>query len=105
MIVVEVVALVRGVLDAAVAAPRSRGPDAAAGRPRDVSAGDRAGDVRNPTLAGAAAGILRAEGLLQQARAATRPFATANVTTTTLNTGVEFDGIGRDAAQSGHGCR
>ena len=48
--------------------------------------------ARNPTIAVAAAGILRAEGLLQQARAATRPFVTANVTTTTLNTGVEFSG-------------
>jgi outer membrane protein TolC len=48
--------------------------------------------ARNPTMAAAAAGILRAEGLLQQARAATRPSVTANVTTTTLNTGVEFSG-------------
>ena len=48
--------------------------------------------TRNPTLAVAAAGILRAEGLLQQARAATRPSVTAGVTTTTLNTGVDFDG-------------
>ena len=48
--------------------------------------------ARNPTMAAAGAGILRAEGLLQQARAATRPSVTANVTTTTLNTGVEFSG-------------
>jgi outer membrane protein TolC len=40
----------------------------------------------------AAAGILRAEGLLGEARAATRLQVTANVTTTTLNTGVEFQG-------------
>ncbi|MEO8256139.1 MAG: TolC family protein [Acidobacteriota bacterium] len=48
--------------------------------------------LRHPTLTAATAGILRAEGLLQQARAATRPFATASITTTTLNTGVEFAG-------------
>src|SRR4051812_6583632 len=46
----------------------------------------------NPSVAVAAAGILRAEGLLQQARSATLLQATANVTTTTLNTGVEFQG-------------
>ena len=37
-------------------------------------------------------GILRAEGLLRQARAATRLQVNGNVTTTTLNTGVEFQG-------------
>lgn len=42
----------------------------------------------NPSAAVAAAGILRAEGLLAQARAATLPFVNANVTMTTLNTGV-----------------
>ena len=47
---------------------------------------------RNPTVAGAAAGILRAEGLLQQARAATLLQVTGNVTTITLNRGVEFQG-------------
>ena len=47
---------------------------------------------RNPTVQGAAAGILRAEGLLRQARAATRLQVTGNVTTTTLNTGVAFQG-------------
>jgi outer membrane protein TolC len=47
---------------------------------------------RNPSSAVAAAGILRAEGLLVQARAATRPELTAFVTTTTLNSGVEFGG-------------
>jgi outer membrane protein TolC len=46
----------------------------------------------NPTVAAAAAGILRAEGLLQQARAATLLQVVGNVTSTTLNTGVEFDG-------------
>src|SRR4029079_15401440 len=35
---------------------------------------------------------LRAEGLLQQARAATLLQVVGNVTSTTLNTGVEFDG-------------
>jgi outer membrane protein TolC len=52
---------------------------------------DRAID-RNPTVAAAATGILRAEGLIRQARAATRLQITGNVTTTTLNTGVEFQG-------------
>jgi outer membrane protein TolC len=47
---------------------------------------------KNPTVAAAAAGILRAEGLLQQARAATLLQVFGNVTSTTLNTGVEFDG-------------
>jgi outer membrane protein TolC len=47
---------------------------------------------RNPTVAAAAAGILRAEGLLRQARAATLPQVFGNVTSTTLNRGVEFDG-------------
>jgi outer membrane protein TolC len=46
----------------------------------------------NPSVAVAAAGILRAEGLLAQARAATRLQLTGNVTTTTLNKGVEFQG-------------
>jgi outer membrane protein len=48
--------------------------------------------ARNPTVAEAAAGILQAEGLLRQSRAAYLPRVTATVTTTTLNTGVEFNG-------------
>jgi outer membrane protein len=47
---------------------------------------------QNPSAAAAAAGILRAEGLLQQARAATGLQINGNVTTTTLNTGVKFNG-------------
>jgi outer membrane protein len=47
---------------------------------------------KNPTVAAVATGILRAEGLVRQARAATRLQIVGNVTTTTLNTGVEFDG-------------
>jgi outer membrane protein TolC len=47
---------------------------------------------KNPTVVAAATGILRAEGLIRQARAATRLQVTGNVTTTTLNTGVEFQG-------------
>src|SRR5437867_459896 len=47
---------------------------------------------KNPSVAAAAAGILRAEGLLQQARAATGLQINGNVTTTTLNTGVKFSG-------------
>ena len=46
----------------------------------------------NPSVAVAAAAILRAEGLLGQARAGTRLVVTGNVTTTTLNTGTEFQG-------------
>jgi len=46
----------------------------------------------NPTIRGAATAILRAEGLIRQARAATLVQITGNVTTTTLNTGVEFQG-------------
>src|SRR5262249_21239081 len=47
---------------------------------------------KNPTVAAAAAGILRAEGLVRQARAATLLQLSGNVTTTTLNTGIEFSG-------------
>src|SRR4029079_19016924 len=47
---------------------------------------------KKPTVAIAAAGILRAEGLLRQARSATMLQLTGNVTTTTLNRGVEFSG-------------
>src|SRR4051794_3146008 len=42
---------------------------------------------RNPTVAQAAEAILRAEGLLQQARAATRPNVSAFITTATLDAG------------------
>jgi outer membrane protein len=47
---------------------------------------------RNPTIRAAASAILRAEGQLQIARAATRLQIGANVTTTTLNTDVSFQG-------------
>jgi outer membrane protein len=47
---------------------------------------------KNPSAAIAAAGILRAEGLLLDARSATRLQVNGTVTTTTLNTGVEFQG-------------
>jgi outer membrane protein TolC len=47
---------------------------------------------KNPTVAAAAAGILRADALIRQARAATLLQLTGNVTTTTLNRGVEFSG-------------
>jgi len=46
----------------------------------------------NPTVAVASAAILRADGLLRQARAATLLQVNANVTTTTLNRGVDFQG-------------
>jgi outer membrane protein TolC len=47
---------------------------------------------KNPSAAIAAAGILRAEGLLLDARSATRVQISGNVATTTLNQGVEFQG-------------
>lgn len=46
----------------------------------------------NPSAAIAGAGILRAEALLMEARSASRLQVSANVTTTTLNSGVEFQG-------------
>jgi outer membrane protein TolC len=46
---------------------------------------------RNPSVKIAAAGILRAQGLLAQTRAATRPQINGNVTSTTLNRGVKFE--------------
>src|SRR5216117_3902020 len=52
---------------------------------------DRAVD-KNPSVAAAASGILRSEGLIRQARAGTQFQLTGNVTTTTLNRGVEFQG-------------
>jgi outer membrane protein TolC len=47
----------------------------------------------NPTIAQAAEAVLRAEGLLQQARAATLPAVNATLSNTTLNTGTSFNGI------------
>jgi outer membrane protein TolC len=47
---------------------------------------------KNPTVAAAAAGIIRAEGLVRQARAATLFQLAGNVTTTTLNRGIDFAG-------------
>jgi outer membrane protein TolC len=47
----------------------------------------------NPTVAQASQGILRAEGLLQQARAATMPFATANLTSLVNSTERRFDDV------------
>lgn len=47
---------------------------------------------KNPNSAIAAAGILRADALLTEARSAARLQVNGNVTTTTLNRGVEFDG-------------
>src|SRR5665213_2597809 len=45
---------------------------------------------KNPSSAIAAAGILRAQALLMEARAGTRLQINGTVTTTTLNRGVEF---------------
>jgi outer membrane protein TolC len=47
----------------------------------------------NPSVAAAAAAILRAEGLVRQARGATLLQANGGVTVTTLNQGVAFNGI------------
>ena len=47
---------------------------------------------KNPSMTAAAAGILRAEGLIRQARAGTLLQISGNVTTTTLNRGIEFQG-------------
>jgi len=48
--------------------------------------------ANNPSAAVAAAGILRAEGLLAQARSASMLQVTGNVQSTTLNKGVDFEG-------------
>ena len=47
---------------------------------------------RNPSVVAAASRILRAEGLIRQARAETLFQLSANVTTTTLNRGVDYQG-------------
>ena len=47
----------------------------------------------NPTVARTAEGILRAEGLLQQARAATMPFVTANFVGIQNSTERRFDDV------------
>ena len=47
----------------------------------------------NPTVAQASQGILRAEGLLQQTRAATLPFASANLTSIVNSTERRFDDV------------
>jgi outer membrane protein TolC len=83
--------LVAVVLVAAMTRAAAQTPPAPVIRVTFAEAIQRAQE-RNPTVAGAAAGILRAEGLLRQARAATLLQVTGNVTSTTLNTGVEFDG-------------
>jgi outer membrane protein TolC len=48
--------------------------------------------TNNPSAAIAAAGILRAEALLLEARSATRLQLNGSIITTTLNRGVQFDG-------------
>jgi len=47
---------------------------------------------KNPTVAAAASGILSAEGLIRQARAATLVRVVSDITWTNLNRGVEFEG-------------
>jgi outer membrane protein TolC len=48
---------------------------------------------RNPTVRAAASAILRAEGQIRIARAATLLQVNGGITTSTLNTGVEFQGV------------
>src|SRR5262245_8986965 len=52
----------------------------------------RRAQENNPTIAQAASGILRAEALIRAARSATLPQVSGNVTSTTLNRGVQFEG-------------
>jgi outer membrane protein TolC len=47
--------------------------------------------AKNPTVAQAATAIVRAEGFLQQARAATRPIVNAGLATTVLDKGLGFN--------------
>ena len=47
--------------------------------------------ARNPTVASAATSIARAEALLGQARAVTRPSISARMSNVTLDRGVSFD--------------
>ena len=49
--------------------------------------------IRNPTVAEAATAILRAEALLQQARAATRPNVSAGITNVLIDGQRGFEGI------------
>jgi outer membrane protein TolC len=49
--------------------------------------------AKNPSSTIAAAGILRADALLREARSSFRPQVSASVTETTLNTGVMFQGL------------
>jgi outer membrane protein len=49
--------------------------------------------ARNPTVAQAATAIVRAEGFLQQARAATRPSVNAGLSTSILDSGRGFDDL------------
>ena len=82
----------RGVVLLALAAPAWAQSPPPVDRVTFQQAIDRA-TTRNPTLAVAAAGILRAEGLLQQARAATLPAVNAFYSNSTLDTGRSFSGV------------
>ncbi len=73
--------------------PRATGADAAALRTMDTVTFDEAiarAVEKNPSIAIAAANILRSEAILQQARSATLPRVGATVTNTTLDTGRSF---------------
>lgn len=70
------------------------GPAAAQTPPERVSFDDavqRAMD-KNPTIAEAATAIVRAEGLLQQARSATLPLVSASLSSATVNSSPSFNG-------------
>jgi outer membrane protein TolC len=88
------VALASPALAAAPAAPgRPLPPAAAQGPAREALTFDQAiarAIERNPTVAIAAANILRSEGILQQVRSLTLPRASGRFTNTTLDTGLEF---------------
>ena len=71
---------------------RAGEPPAATERLTFQQAVDRA-VKQNPSVQQAASEILRAQALLQQARAATLPSVSGTVTNSTLNTGVSFNGI------------
>ncbi len=53
----------------------------------------RRATAQNPSIAKAAAGILRAEGLLAQARAAARLYVSGSLTTTTINKSVSYQDV------------
>jgi outer membrane protein TolC len=78
-------------VQAAAAAASAQTAPAPAIRVTFKEAIDRAIE-KNPTVAAAASGILAADGLIRQARAATLIRVASDITWTNLNRGVEFEG-------------